>query len=401
MQRLRVGAIGYGYWGPNLIRNFAELPDSTLCAVAEMDQSRLVEVQRRYPHVYTTRNYQDLFSQQLDAVVIATPPHTHCAIVRDCLQHGLHCLVEKPLTLTSADAQTLVQIAEEQKRILMVGHTFEYNPAVRALKEMIKSGELGEIQYIDAVRVSLGLFQRHLNVIWDLAPHDISILLYLLDAMPVSVSALGTACVQNGVEDVAYLSLRFPDDILTHIRLSWLDPCKTRRITVVGSQKMVIYDDVEPQEKIKVYDKGVKIIRHTDTFGEFQFAYHYGDIVSPYIRLEEPLRLECSHFLECIREGKQPQTDGHNGLRVVQILEAAQQSLRSHGAPINTTGSQLNGFVAEQAAFVPTAHTNGYTNGHNNGHAATHSTHTNSPTNDHLSTHTVDQNSEKQRIHAV
>jgi predicted dehydrogenase len=364
MQKLRVGAIGYGYWGPNLIRNFAELPDSTLCAVAEMDQNRLLEVQRRYPQVYTTRNYHDLFSQELDAVVIATPPHTHTKIVRDCLQHGLHSLVEKPLTLNSEDAHTLIQVAAEQQRVLMVGHTFEYNPAVRALKAMLQSGELGEIQYIDTVRVSLGLFQRHLNVVWDLAPHDISILLYLLDAMPTSVSAWGTACVQQGIEDVAYLSLRFPGDILTHIRVSWLDPCKTRRITVVGSKKMVIYDDVEPQEKIKVYDKGVKIIRHTDTFGEFQFAYHYGDIVSPYLRLEEPLRLECSHFLECIREGKQPQTDGYNGLRVVQILEAAQQSLQSSGAPIACTGSAMNGLVHPAS----NSHANGHANGHANAH---------------------------------
>jgi len=339
MQKVRVGAIGYGYWGPNLIRNFAELPDSELCAVAEMDQNRLLEVKQRYPHVYTTRNYQDLFSQELDAVVIATPPHTHCSIVRDCLRQGLHSLVEKPLTLKSNDARALIQIAKEQQRILMVGHTFEYNAAVRALKGMIQSGELGEIQYIDAVRVSLGLFQRHLNVIWDLAPHDVSILLYLLDAMPMTVGAWGTACVQEGIEDVAYLSLRFPKDILAHIRVSWLDPCKTRRITVVGSKKMVIYDDVEPQEKIKVYDKGVKVIRHTDTFGEFQFAYHYGDIISPYIRLEEPLRVECSHFLECIREGKQPQTDGYNGLRVVQILEMAQQSLQGGGVPMRSVDS--------------------------------------------------------------
>lgn len=332
MQTLKVGAVGYGYWGPNLIRNFVELPGSELYAVADLDEARLKHVQERYPQIkLITRNYEDLFSCGLDAVVVATPPHTHHRIVRNCLEHGLHVLVEKPLTLNSADACDLIRIAEQQQRVLMVGHTFEYNSAVRVLKQMIDSGDLGEIQYIDAVRVSLGLFNSHLNVIWDLAPHDISILLHLLGEMPIGVAAQGTACVQEGIEDVAYMTLRFPDNVLAHIRMSWLDPCKTRRITVVGSKKMVIYDDVEPQEKLKVYDKGVKAIRHTDTFGEFQFAYHYGDIVSPYIRFEEPLRTECAHFLDSIRQGKAPVTDGYNGLRVVEIVEAAQKSLRNGG----------------------------------------------------------------------
>lgn len=345
MRKVKVGAIGYGYWGPNLIRNFVELPGSELCAVADLDQTRLDHVKARYPQIKTTtRNYEELFQMDLDAVVVATPPHTHTRIVSNCLQHDLHVLVEKPLTLISQDAQALIQIANERRRVLMVGHTFEYNPAVRALKTMIHSGELGEIQYIDAVRVSLGLFNANLNVIWDLAPHDVSILLHLLDTMPVSVGAQGNACVQSGIEDVAYMTLRFPNNILAHIRMSWLDPCKTRRITVVGSKKMVIYDDVEQQEKLKVYDKGVKAIRHTDTFGEFQFAYHYGDIVSPYIRFDEPLRLECAHFIECITEEKTPLTDGNNGLRVVQIVEAAQRSLQNGGALQNfTTMSLVNG----------------------------------------------------------
>jgi predicted dehydrogenase len=332
MPKLKVGAIGYGYWGPNLIRNFIELPDTELYAVADLDQARLKHVQERYRQIeFCTTNYREFFSLGLDAVVVATPPHTHHAIVRECLQNGLHVLVEKPLTLDSEHARELIKVAEQQRRILMVGHTFEYNPAVRALKQMIDRGELGQIQYIDAVRVSLGLFNSHLNVIWDLAPHDISILLHLLGSMPLSVAAQGTACVQDGVEDVAYLTMRFPKNILAHIRMSWLDPSKIRRITVVGSKKMVIYDDVENQEKIKVYDKGVTAIRHTDTFGEFQFAYHYGDIVTPYIRFEEPLRLECVHFAECIREGKAPLTDGYNGLRVVEVLETAQRSLRNGG----------------------------------------------------------------------
>jgi predicted dehydrogenase len=332
---LKVGAIGCGYWGPNLIRNFIEIPDAEIVAVADLRQERLDHVKGRYPQIKVmTRNYKDLFTLGLDAVVVATPPTSHPPIVQDCLQHDLHVLVEKPLALSSKDAESMIAVAEQHQRVLMVGHTFEYNPAVHALKKLFDSGELGEVQYIDGVRVSLGLFQADLNVIWDLAPHDISILLHLLQAMPLSVSAHGMACVQNNVEDVAYLTLKFPHNILAHTRMSWLDPRKIRCITVVGSKKMVIYDDVESLEKLRVYDKGVDTIRRTDTFGDFHFAYHYGDIVTPYIQLEEPLRLECLHFLECINENKTPLTDGHNGLRVVQIIEAAQQSLRNGGITI-------------------------------------------------------------------
>lgn len=332
MQKVKVGAIGCGYWGPNLIRNFIEIPETDLVAVADLDRMRLNHMRTRYPQIgHVTENYRDFFEMDVDAVVISTPPPTHFAIASDCLRHGLHVLVEKPLTTSSDEARQLIEIAEENGRILMVGHTFEYNPAVHALKEMIQSGELGDIHYIDAVRVSLGLFHPTLNVIWDLAPHDISILIHLLGEAPYSVSTKGVACVQKDVEDIAYMTMMFPGNVLSHIRVSWLDPCKTRRITVVGSKKMVVYDDVESQEKIKVYDKRVNAIRRTDTFGEFQFAYHYGSVVSPYIRFEEPLRLECLHFAESIHEGKRPLTDGFNGLRVVEIIEAAQRSLKNGG----------------------------------------------------------------------
>jgi predicted dehydrogenase len=332
MTDLRIGAIGCGYWGPNLIRNFVEIPGVEVVAVADLQQEPLNRIMQRFPLIETaTRDYQDLFTMGLDAVVIATPPATHYAITRDCLEQGLHVLVEKPITLNSDDAADLIRVAEANDRLLMVGHTFEYNPAVRAVKEMIQSGELGDIYYIDAIRASLGLFQTKANVVWDLAPHDISILRYLLEADPISVNTHGSSCVQEGIEDVAYTTLLFPNNVLAHIRSSWLDPSKQRRITVVGSKKMVIYDDVEPLEKVKIFDKGVKAIRHTDTFGEFSFAYHYGDVVIPYIRFEEPLRVQCQHFLDCIREGKAPQTDGYNGMRVVQVVEAAQRSLVNGG----------------------------------------------------------------------
>lgn len=332
---IRVGVIGCGYWGPNLIRNFVEIPDAELSAIADLDQERLESIKKRYPQIpIATQDFTELFQLELDAVVIATPPQTHFYIAKQCLEHGLDVLIEKPITLDGGEAQQLVDLAKQLDRVLMVGHTFEFNSAVIALKEMITSGELGDIYYIDAVRASLGLFQMRANVVWDLAPHDLSIFRYLLEANPISVSATGNSCLQNGVEDVAYATYTFPNDILAHIRVSWLDPNKMRRITVVGSKKMAIYDDVEPLEKIKVFDKGVKAIRRTETYGEFQFAYHYGDVIAPYIHFNEPLRVQCNHFLDCIRTRKTPQTDGVNGLRVVQILEATQTSLKRNGAVV-------------------------------------------------------------------
>lgn len=331
-EKLRIGAIGGGYWGPNLIRNFIEIPDAELVAVADLDDDRLNHLKSRFPQIQiTTKNYKDFFEMDLDGVVIATPPNTHFPIASDCIKQGLSVLVEKPLTLHSEDARQLISMAAEHNVVLMVGHTFEYNPAVRHLKQMIETGELGDIYYVDAVRASLGLFQTKANVLWDLAPHDISILRYLLGTEPYKVSVHSAACVQEGIHDVAYAAFRFPNNVLAHIRMSWLDPSKTRRITVVGSKKMVIYDDVENLEKIRVYDKGVKAIRHTDTFGEFSFAYHYGDVVIPHLKMQEPLRVQCSHFLDCVRDGSTPQTDGYNGLNVVQILEAAQKSLENDG----------------------------------------------------------------------
>lgn len=329
---IRVGVIGCGYWGPNLVRNFVEIPTSTVVAVADLNQKRLNHIQGCYPQIAVTKDYRDLFRLGLDATVIATPPATHFRLARDALLHGLHVLVEKPLTLAGRDAQELIDLAKEHDCILMVGHTFVYNPAVRALKQIINSGEIGNIYYVDAVRASLGLFQPDLNVLWDLAPHDISILLYILGREPIGISARGITCVQDGIEDVAYMTLVFPNNVLAHVHLSWLDPCKVRRITVVGSRKMVVYDDVEGLEKVKIYDKGVERPPYTDTFGDFQFAYRYGDITIPNIRFTEPLRLECEHFLECILTHKRPQTDGYDGLRVVKIIEAAQESLRNSGS---------------------------------------------------------------------
>ncbi len=332
MNKIRVGVVGCGYWGPNLIRNFNEMGDAELVGVSDLQESRLEHIKGRFPQIQmATQDYCELLDQDLDAVVVATPPPFHFKIAQEALEKGVNVMVEKPITLNSEDAMELIKLADKKDRILMVGHTFLYNPAVRALKAYIDNGEIGDVQYIDAVRASLGLFQNGLNVIWDLAPHDISILLYLLGSNPDEVSAQGEDCIQAGVEDVAYITLKFPGNVLAHIHASWLDPLKTRRFTVVGSKKMMLYDDIESQEKIRIYDKGVQAIRRTDTYGEWQFSYHYGDIVTPYLRMEEPLRVECAHFLECIREHRQPLTDGWNGLNVVRVIEAAQRSLENGG----------------------------------------------------------------------
>ncbi|MFW5708790.1 MAG: Gfo/Idh/MocA family protein [Chloroflexota bacterium] len=343
---IRIGVVGYGYWGPNLVRNFAQLNTTELVVVADKNEEQLDRVRSAYPYVDTTTDVENLFKYRLDAVIIATPPPSHFSLAKDCLEHGLHVLVEKPLTLNSQHAVELIDLARQRGLILMVGHTFEYNPAVRKLKEIIDSGELGRLLYIDTVRVNLGLLQQKLNVVWDLAPHDVSILHYLLGSTPDMVAAQGGDCIVEDLHDIAYLNLRFPERVLAHVHISWLDPCKVRRITVVGSKKMAVYDDVEPLEKIKIYDKGVDRIPYTDSFGDFQYSYHYGDVVIPHIRFSEPLRIECQHFIDCITTGQQPQTDGVNGLNVIRVLEAAQQSLENGGGPVHLR--------TEEPAYVST-----------------------------------------------
>ncbi len=330
-QQINIGVIGCGYWGPNLIRNFVEISASNVLAIADCKTERLNYIHRCYPQIELTTNYKDLFDMPLDAVVVATPPATHFQIAQDCLKHNLHVFVEKPLTLSSEDAEKLIDLAEQRDLTLMVGHTFEYNPAVRALKEIISRGELGQIYYVDAVRVNLGLFNPTLNVLWDLAPHDLSILRYILDRDPIKVSAQGGSCIFKDTHDIAYLHLVFPDNVLAHIHISWLDPCKVRRITVVGSRKMAVYDDVDTLEKIKIYDKGVDPPPYTNTYGDFQCSYRYGDVLVPNIHFVEPLRLECQHFLDCIIKHAEPQSSGRVGLKVVQILETAQRSLQNGG----------------------------------------------------------------------
>lgn len=329
-ERVRIGVVGCGYWGPNLIRNFAEISESELVAVADLQEDRLAYIITRYPGVKAIRNYEDLFEMGLDAVVVATPPSQHYAIALDCLKHGLHALVEKPFTLNSNHAQELVKVSREKGRVLMVGHVFEYNSAVHALKEIMDSGELGEICYISTQRLNLGAFNPALNVLWDLAPHDISILRFLLGADPVQISASGASVIQPDVIEIAFMCMLFPNNVHSHSRLSWLDPRKVREVTVVGDRKMAVYDDVSLDERIRIYDKGVDR-PYTDSLGEFHFQYHHGDVVIPAVKFREPLREECEHFLQCVKTGDSPRTDGCNGLAVVRILEAAEASMRDGG----------------------------------------------------------------------
>jgi predicted dehydrogenase len=349
----RIGVIGCGYWGPQLIRNFYEMPDAMLVGVAESREDRLDYVRQHYPGTLVFADYHALLEADIDAVVVATPIETHYALARDALLAGKHVLVEKPLAYSVAEAASLITLGRTAGKTLMTGHTFLYNPAVVELRRIVQSGELGRIFYVDAARLSLGLFQRHVNVIWDLAPHDISILSHILGRRPVAVSARGSSCVRPNVHDVAYVEIQFEDGVSAQLHVSWLDPAKVRRITVVGDRQMAVYNDVSLAEKIRIYDKGVEP-PVTDSFGEFQLSYRNGQITIPYIPWQEPLRIECEHFIQCLRTGQAPLTDGYQGLAVVAVLEAANESLLSGGTRVSLR-------VPEVAETAPG-------NGHQNGH---------------------------------
>lgn len=328
----RIGLIGYGYWGPNLARNFHQLPDGQLVAVADADAKRLDEPARLY-HARTYTDYHELLADPtLDAIAVATPARTHFEIARAALERGKHVLVEKPLAMSSDEARQLIALAEHKQRVLMAGHTFEYNPAVWKIRELVEARAIGDVYYIYANRVNLGRVQRDINALWSIAPHDISILLYMLDAMPLEVSARGATYLSENVEDVVFVTLTFPNKVLAHIHASWLDPAKVRQMTIVGSEKMIVYDDVDAEARLRIYDKGV--YKRGSDYGEFQLKVHSGDIFIPKIDMSEPLRNECAHFIECVRGGKRPRTDGENGRRVVRVLEAAQESLAQHGAAV-------------------------------------------------------------------
>ncbi len=331
--KLRIALVGYGYWGPNLARNFHQLPNAELRYVVDLSPELRQKAERLY-NCRTTADLEPVLADpEVDAVAIATPVRTHFALGRAALAAGKHLFVEKPLTMDVAEGRLLVDLAAEQQRVLMVGHVFEYNPAVRYIKQAIDQGELGDIYYLYSRRVNLGRVQSDVNALWSIAPHDISIALYLLGQMPEAVRCQGASCLRGEVEDVIFLTLSFPDNVLCHVHASWLDPSKTREMTVVGSQKMIVYDDVSAEGKVRVYDKGA--FRKGDvTYGDFQYKLHSGDILIPRLDMREPLQEECAHFVECINTGRRPLTDGENGLRVLRVLAAGQQSLEEDGAKV-------------------------------------------------------------------
>lgn len=332
---INVAVVGCGYWGPNLIRNFSALPDCRVKYVCDLDAKRLAHMKRLYQAVETTREFDALIGdKELDAIAIATPVHLHFDLAKKSLSAGKHTFIEKPMTQTSEQSNELVQIAAKKKLTLMVGHTFIYSAPVRRIREIISSGDIGEIQYISSRRLNLGLFQKDINVAWDLAPHDIAIILYLLGKPPVSVNCQGKAHINKDIEDVTNMSLDFENGGFATIHSSWLDPNKIREMVIVGSKRMIVYNDNEPLEKIKIYDKRVEAPPHYDTFAEFQYSYHYGDMIAPYIKQTEPLKVETQHFLDCIQTGKTPESSGMDGLRVIQILEASSRSLKNGGAMV-------------------------------------------------------------------
>ena len=309
--KVRIGVIGVGYWGPNLIRNFHQFVDSEVVQVCDLNQDRLTHIKNLYPSVRTTEDFKSITrSSDVDAVCVATPVRWHYEMAKDALLNHKHVIVEKPMTASVESARELVNLARERNRVLMVDHTFEYAPAVNKIREIVTQGELGDIYYVSMSRLNLGLFQQDINVIWDLAPHDISILNYVLGIHPEAVSAHGNGNILSNIEDVAMVTIFFPENLMAFLHVSWLDPCKMRRATFVGSRKMLVYDDVEPLEKIKIYDKGVEGPKYYDTFGEFQFSYRYGDINTPYLESHEPLNLECRHFLDCILKGETSRSGG-------------------------------------------------------------------------------------------
>ncbi len=340
---LRIGLIGYGYWGPNLVRNFMETKGAQVVAVSDLGQRRLDAVSLRYPTIRTTTDASDLINDSLiDAIAIATPVHTHYDLAMRALRAGKHVFVEKPITQSSEQAAELIEEGAKRNLVLMVDHTFVYTGAVRKMQELIRSGQTGEIYYYDSVRVNLGLFQHDVNVIWDLAVHDLSIMDALLTANPIAVSATGISHVQGKPENIAFLTVFFDSPVIAHLHVNWLSPVKVRKTLIGASKKMIVYDDMEASEKIKVYDKGITITNDESKEALYStlVGYRTGDMWSPKLDGAEALALEAAHFVQCIEKKEHPITDGESGLRVVRILEAASQSMADRGRPVELQRSK-------------------------------------------------------------
>jgi predicted dehydrogenase len=330
-----VGVVGCGYWGPNLVRNFAELAGARVVAVSDLSVERLTEIHGRFPKVKLTTDCQDVLSDpNVDAIVVTTPVTSHFEIAMRALQAGKHVLVTKPITADPVQAEQLIEAAEQRGLVLMVDHTFVYTGAVQSIKQMVESGNLGQLYYYDSVRVNLGLFQRDVNVLWDLAVHDLAIMDFVLGQQPCAVAATGAAHVPGHQVNLAYLTCYFEGNLITHHQVNWLAPLKVRRTQIGGARQMIVYDDLEPSEKIKVYDKGITVGGDQPGAMESRIGYRSGDMWAPKVSLTEGLRVEAQHFLECVEHNRQPLTDGHCGLRVTRILEAAAKSLSQRGQPI-------------------------------------------------------------------
>ena len=328
---IRVGVIGAGYWGPNIVRNLYEAPGADAVAVADLSQDRLDAISKRFPALRVTTDYREVIGDpSIDAICVVTPVGTHRKLAEEAFAAGKHVFVEKPLAKTVSDAESIVRAAERAGKTLMVGHTFVYNPAVVVVKGILEAKGIGEVHYLDSQRVNLGLHQFDINVLWDLGPHDVSIALYWLDEEPEWVQCTGACFVQPNIEDVVFLMIGFPSGAIAHAHLSWLAPSKLRTTIVIGSKKMVVYDDNQAVEKVKIYDQGVDKLDSD----ELRRSYRAGDIHSPRVPMTEALQLEMRDFIECIRDGKKPRSDGEAGLRVVRVLELAMRSLRSGGARV-------------------------------------------------------------------
>jgi predicted dehydrogenase len=336
MSIIGVGVVGYGYWGPNLVRNFVEVQDARVVAVSDRRSETLGMAARRYPSIKTTSDYREfLRDPAIDAVAIATPVHTHYDLAVAALRAGKHVLLEKPMTETSEQAQRLIDEAARRRLILMVDHTFVYTAAVQKIREFVVQGMLGDIYYYDSIRVNLGLFQHDVNVVWDLAVHDLAILDYVLEEFPAAVSANGGSHVKGHPENIAHITLFFENGAIGHINVNWLAPVKVRKTLIGGSAKMIVFDDLEPSEKVKIYDKGVTVNGDPEKIYQILIGYRVGDMWAPQLATREALRAEAEHFVECIGTGMTPITDGMAGLRVVEMLEATTRSMRLRGNPID------------------------------------------------------------------
>src|SRR3954452_17903881 len=330
-----IGVVGFGYWGPNLVRNFASSESSRVLCVSDVDPAKLALSKRLYPSIATTPDFQDLLKDSaIEAVAIATPVHTHYDLAMSALRAGKHVFVEKPLAPTSDQARRLIDEADRRSLVLMVDHTFLYTPAVQKIRQLLLEGALGEIYYYDSIRSSLGLFQTDVNVTWDLAVHDISIIRYILDEEPIAVSATGSSHVLGVPENMAHITLFFQSSCVAHVSVNWLSPVKVRQTFIGGSRKMIVYDDVDPTEKIKVYDKGITLNGSPEKAHQLRIGYRAGDMWAPHIPTKEALQVEVAHFVDCLRNGKTPISNGESGLRVVKILEAASRSIAEQGKPI-------------------------------------------------------------------